>query len=74
MGRSALETVTVLAFSSPLWKREAGGDFIIKTIRLISIAYCFVKSPSFPLFQRGRLKAVYFHSLFSLIFSAIKAG
>jgi len=44
----------VLAFSPPLWKRGVGGDFIIKIMRLISMGYCFVKSPSIPLFQRGR--------------------
>jgi len=64
-GVQALEAEKVLAFSPPLWKRGVGGDFIIKTMRLISTTYCFVKSPSFPLFQRGRSKAIYFYSLFS---------
>jgi len=65
LGRDALETVKILVFSPPLWKRGAGGDFIIKTIHLTSMAYCFVKSPSIPLFLRGRSKAEYFYSLFS---------
>jgi len=48
--------VKVFGFSSPLWKRGAGGDFIIKIKPLISVPYCFIKSPSTPLFQRGRSK------------------
>jgi len=59
----AKEAVKVLAFSSPLWKRGVGGDFIIKTRRLISMCCIFIKSPSIPLFQRGRSKMEYFHSL-----------
>jgi len=66
--------VKVLAFYSPLWKRGAGGDFITKIIHLVSMSYCFVKSPSIPLFQRGRPKAEYFHSLFSLLLSKKNAG
>jgi len=65
MGK-AVETVKVLAFSPPLWKRGAGGDFITKIIHLISMSYYFVKSPSISLFQRGRSKAEYFHSLGSV--------
>jgi len=61
---NAIETVKVLAFSSPLWKRGVGGDFITKTIHLISMGYWIVKSPSIPLFQRGRSKREYFHSLY----------
>ncbi len=59
----AKETVKVLAFSSPLWKRGVGGDFIIKIRPLISMCCIFIKSPSIPLFQRGRSKTEYFHSL-----------
>jgi|GEM_PF-4349878 len=39
LGSEALEAVKVLAFSSPLWKRGVGGDFIIKIIHLISMGY-----------------------------------
>jgi len=31
VGSEALEAVKILAFSSPLWKRGAGGSFIIKS-------------------------------------------
>jgi len=55
--------VKVLDFSSPLWKRGGGGDFIIKIIHLISMGYWFAKSLSIPLFQRGRLKREYFYSV-----------
>jgi len=55
--------VKVLAFSSPLWKRGVGGDFIIKIRRLISMCCIFIKSPSIPLFQRGKSKTEYFHSI-----------
>jgi len=60
------EAVKVFGFSSPLWKRGAGGDFIIKTKPLISAPHCFIKSPSIPLFQRGRSKREYFYSLGSM--------
>jgi len=62
-GLPRTEAVKVLAFSSPLWKRAAGGDFIIQIRLLISKRYGFVKSPSIPLFQRGRSKKGCFHSL-----------
>jgi len=52
----AKEAVKVLTLSSPLWKRGAGGDFIIKIRCLISRCCIFIKSPSIPLFQRGRLE------------------
>jgi len=48
----AKEAVKAFGFSSPLWKRGVGGDFIIKTKLLISECYCFTP-PSIPLFQRG---------------------
>jgi len=64
IGSEASEIVKVLGFSSPLWKRGAGGDFITK------IFYCNINKLLFckiPLFQRGRPKAEYFHNLFSLV-------
>jgi len=64
MAECAIKTVKVLAFSSPLWKKGVRGDFITKTIHLISMGYWIVKSPSIPLFQRGRSKREYFHSLY----------
>jgi len=59
----AEETVKVLAFRSPLWKRGAGGDFIKKIKPLLSMALFFIKSPSIPFFQRGKSKAEYLQSL-----------
>jgi len=56
MAECAIETVKVLAFSSPLWKRGVGGDFITKTIHLISMGYWIVKSPSTPPFPKGEVK------------------
>jgi len=55
--------VEVLAFSPLFGKRGVGGDSITKTTHLISMIYCFSKSPSIPLFLRGRPKAKYFHSI-----------
>jgi len=48
--------VKVLSFSAPLWKRGAGGDFIIKIIHLISMSYCIVKIPLNPPFSKGEIK------------------
>jgi len=64
--------VKVLAFRSPLWKRGAGGDFIKKIKPLLSMTLFFIKSPSIPLFQRGKSKAEYFHSLDSVTRQAFK--
>jgi len=74
--------VKVLAFRSPLWKRGAGGDFIKKIKPLLSMTLFFIKfpsiplypplSPSIPLFQRGKSKAEYFHSLDSVIRQAFE--
>jgi len=52
---------------APLFGKEGLGEILLqKYFIVISMSYCFVKSPSIPLFQRRRSKAEYFHSLFSL--------
>jgi len=53
---------------APLFGKEGLGEILLqKYFIVISMSYCFVESPSIPLFQRGRPKAEYFHSLFSLL-------
>jgi len=67
IGSEALETVEVLGLA-PLFGKEGLGEILLqKYFIVISMSYCFVKSPSIPLFQRGRPKAEYFYSLFSLV-------
>jgi len=59
----AKETVKVLGLA-PLFGKEGLGEILLqKHFIVISMSYCFAKSPSIPLFQRGRPKAEYFHSL-----------
>jgi len=55
--------VKVLSLA-PLFGKEGLGEILLqKHFIVISMSYCFVKSPSIPLFQRGMPKAEYFHSI-----------
>jgi len=56
-GSEALEAVKVLGFSSPLWKRGVGGDFIIKTFHCNINELLFCKIPLNPPFPKGEAKS-----------------
>ena len=59
----AKETVKVFGFSPPSLEKRGWGRFYYKNKAFNISVLFFIKSPSIPLFQRGRLKREYFHSL-----------
>jgi len=57
IGSEASEIVKVLGFSSPLWKRGAGGDFITEIFYCNINELLFCKIPLNPPFPKGEAKS-----------------